>query len=224
MNMLTLLAVVVLITGCQDSEGSRTSQRPLAPANNAHSKISGYQDLKFGMSYAQIGQLNICAQIYERNIDHSSGFLFVNGYACYEVNGLRRSMTFWFPPGTDALSRIDVWFGEFAPDTFHGLKAALDDRYPISYEFTQDEVRLFDGGRLPKIFIGYANYQVTLEISKTKGSCREGYGQPCPVLNKMFVTYRNNAEASEIAAYLKKSIASGERTVRTPPRPKSTEF
>lgn len=131
---------------------------------SAMEPIEGFEDLKFGMTPAQVQSLPDCSSSSE---------------CLYEIAGQNRYISLFYRPHSqldpiDApsagqnhdsrLTRIDINMGRYLENWYANLYMRLNKSYPLTHDLTAQDDRRFGTGESNELAVGFAEGRVVLKI------------------------------------------------------------
>ena len=129
--------------------------------------ITGFRDLKFGMTPQEVSALQTCSSAKE---------------CIYELSEKNRYFKLWYMgdstedaalqtalkgPGS-GLARITIDMGQYTEDWYRQLQRILGDSYQLTQDITQENIQAFMAEQLPELTSGYENGQVLLSVTRRK--------------------------------------------------------
>lgn len=123
--------------------------------------IQGFGTLKFGMTPAEVAELEDCSSQNE---------------CLYDLLGKNRYFTLGYGPAADAadpsgggatpatLSHIDIEMGTYTQEWFLEVYEVLASQYPMNHEPTDQEKAVFQKGTSQELVIGFVDGFVLLKV------------------------------------------------------------
>ncbi|HQU29131.1 MAG: hypothetical protein KC643_07125 [Nitrospira sp.] len=127
--------------------------------------ITGFRDLKFGMTPKEVSGLQSCT----------------SGKECiYELSEKNRYLELWYMgdstedvaletalkgPGS-GLARISIDMGQYTEDWYKQLQRILGNSYQLTHDISEKHIQAFLAEELPELTSGYENGQVLLSVRR----------------------------------------------------------
>ncbi|MDR4494552.1 MAG: hypothetical protein AB7P17_06335 [Nitrospirales bacterium] len=127
--------------------------------------ITGFRDLKFGMTQQEVTKLNACSSakecLYELNDKNRYLELLYMGDTT-ENEALQTALK---SPGS-GLARISIDMGQYTEAWYNQLQRILGDSYQLTHDISQEQIQAFLGQQLTELTSGYENGQVLLTVAR----------------------------------------------------------
>lgn len=127
--------------------------------------ITGFRDLKFGMTQQEVAKLDACSSdkecLFELNDKNRYFQLFYMGDTT-ENEPLQTALN---SPGT-GLARISIDMGQYTEAWYKQLQRILADSYQLTHDISQEQIQAFLGQQLPELTSGYENGQILLTVTR----------------------------------------------------------
>ena len=147
--LMSLMGVLTLI-------GTQSNLRAGEP-------ITGFRDLKFGMTPQEVSGLQACSSakecIYELSEKNRYFELWYMGDSSEDV-----SLQSALKGQGSGLARISIDMGQFTEDWYKQLQHILGNSYQLTQDISQADIQAFLAKQLPELTSGYENGQVLLTV------------------------------------------------------------
>lgn len=129
--------------------------------------ITGFRDLKFGMTQEEVNKLEACSSakecIYELS-EKNRYFDLLYGGDQTENEAVQTALKSQGP----GLARITIDMGQYSETWYKQLQRILGDSYRLTQDISQEEIQAFLDQQLPDLVSGYENGQILLVVTRRK--------------------------------------------------------
>ena len=129
--------------------------------------VTGFRDLKFGMTQQEVTKLEACSSaqecIYELS-DKNRYFNLLYGGDETENEPVQTALKIQ----GSGLARITIDMGQYTEAWYKQLQRILGDSYQLTQDISQEQIQAFLGQQLPELISGYENGQVLLVVTRRK--------------------------------------------------------
>lgn len=174
----TIIAVFKKSKIAEREKESIEAERPEKAKQERLRSVSGYKDIKFGMTIDDIKDLGVCSYWTESLCTPSKSA------TCYEIGGERRHFIFDVPKygkgGNNGIHQIQIDLGTYTFESFNKLSNTIGKKYKKVFSHVLD-----DGHAL----VCFNDNKIALRssLTRSKHPTKEG----CILEKKMFVIYND---------------------------------
>ncbi|MGD9852270.1 MAG: hypothetical protein AB7T38_13495 [Nitrospirales bacterium] len=125
--------------------------------------VTGFRDLKFGMTQQEVEKLDACSSakecLFELN-DKNRYFQLLYMGDTTENEPLQAALK----SSGSGLARITIDMGQYTEAWYKQLQRILGDSYQLTHDISQKQIQAFLGQQLQELTSGYENGQILLTV------------------------------------------------------------